>query len=89
MAQVREVGGGASGHIHLIASDGTVWDSGPSDHLNYLAAQPSGPILAQQQGAAAAIALDIATAFNCQLDASALLLTFDWSSGAVTGVMIE
>ncbi len=84
MANVKQVGGGAAGHIYLIASDGTVWDSSPADHLSILSAQPSGPVLTQQQAAADQIAANIALALAGQVDASELILTFDWTSGVAT-----
>ena len=88
MANLRQVGGGAAGHIYLIAADGTVWDSSPADHLSVLAVQPSGPAAAQQQAAADAIARNIASALAGQLDQSELFLTFDWTTGNAVEVRI-
>src|SRR5262249_51879988 len=88
MANIRQVGGGAAGHIYLIGSDGTVWDSSPTDHSNALAAQPIGPVLAQQQAAANQIATNIASTMNGQVDASELYLVFDWATGNATEVRV-
>jgi hypothetical protein len=88
MANVKQVGGGAAGHIYLIAADGTVWDSSPAAHLSVLSAQPIGPAAAQQQAAADTIVSNIVTALGGQLDASELFLTFDWSTGNATEVRV-
>jgi hypothetical protein len=88
MANVKQVGGGAAGHIYLIAADGTVWDSSPAAHLSILSAQPVGPIVAQQQAAADAIASNIASALAGQVDASELFLMFDWSTGNATEIRV-
>jgi hypothetical protein len=88
MPNVKQVGGGAAGHIHIVASGGTVWDSAPADHLNVLNATAAGPAAARQHAAANTIATNIAKAFGSQLDASQLLLTIDWTTGNATGVRV-
>jgi hypothetical protein len=88
MANIRQVGGGAAGHIYLVGSDGTVWDSSPSQHLAVLSAQPIGPVGAQQRNAASQLEANIAASMNNQVDPSEIFLTFDWTTGNATEVRV-
>ena len=81
MPSLKQHGGGLLGHLHLVATDGTVWDSSPQDHLAVLDAQPFGPLLARREAAKKAIAEKIAKAMEGYLEVEKIFLVIDWSTG--------